>query len=261
MRRATVLTLALAAACGRESSSAAPGEAVAFPTRPTASAAPARNRTATTGPAAAAAGVASATSATQGSADRAATAAPAVTTAPAGTAPAGGGATTTAGAVGRTLFRFDDAAAAAGWRTVNDPVMGGLSESSVAWVGGALEFSGTVSLENNGGFAALIRRGTDDDLTGANSLRIVAAGDGKTYQFRLRSSGSANIVYVQRFTASADGTPAVLPIGGFEATDNFGQALPSAPPLDPSSITEYGILIADGQAGAFRLRVLAIEAR
>ncbi len=50
------------------------------------------------------------------------------------------------------------------WTTVNDPVMGGRSTSAVTFGNGGLVFSGTLSLENNGGFASA--RGPEDPIPG-----------------------------------------------------------------------------------------------
>lgn len=44
-----------------------------------------------------------------------------------------------------------DADAVAAWTTVNDPVMGGSSTSKITFGGDGLVFSGSISLENNGG--------------------------------------------------------------------------------------------------------------
>ncbi|MGB6108218.1 MAG: CIA30 family protein, partial [Mycobacterium sp.] len=52
------------------------------------------------------------------------------------------------------LVDFSDAGEVATWTTVNDPVMGGRSTSSVTFGDGGLVFSGAISLENNGGFAS-----------------------------------------------------------------------------------------------------------
>ena len=49
------------------------------------------------------------------------------------------------------LVDLDDAGEVATWTTVNDPVMGGMSTSSVTFGDGGLVFSGNISLENNGG--------------------------------------------------------------------------------------------------------------
>lgn len=39
------------------------------------------------------------------------------------------------------------------WRVLNDGVMGGLSEGQVTFTKNAVQFAGTVSLANNGGFS------------------------------------------------------------------------------------------------------------
>ncbi len=49
------------------------------------------------------------------------------------------------------LASFDDAAVVATWTTINDPVMGGLSTSTVTSGDGGLVFSGTISLETTAG--------------------------------------------------------------------------------------------------------------
>ena len=65
----------------------------------------------------------------------------------------------TAGASERAvaLVDLDDAGEVAAWTTVNDPVMGGMSTSRIAFGNGGLMFSGVISLENNGGFASARR--------------------------------------------------------------------------------------------------------
>jgi hypothetical protein len=54
----------------------------------------------------------------------------------------------------RMLFSFDKAEATKSWQTVNDGVMGGRSDGRFKLnADKKLEFFGTLSLENNGGFA------------------------------------------------------------------------------------------------------------
>jgi hypothetical protein len=55
-----------------------------------------------------------------------------------------------------TLFDFTGADAAKDWQTVNDGVMGGISEGKFKITDtNTLAFFGTLSLENNGGFASV----------------------------------------------------------------------------------------------------------
>jgi hypothetical protein len=156
------------------------------------------------------------------------------------------------------------------WTTINDPVMGGLSTSTVTPGDGGLVFSGTISLENNGGFASA-RGPQDPDLgrraTGATSLRARAVGDGKTYVLKLDTGLTADTTgrswsYIQRF-ATEPGTSRTyeLPIGGFEPVGMRLDPAPDAPQtLDPSAINRVSIYILDKQQGPFQLTVNAIDA-
>ena len=75
------------------------------------------------------------------------------------------------------------------WRPVNDTVMGGISASQLQLTeeGFAL-FTGTVSLENNGGFASLQSTPSAYDFTGYEGIAIRIKGDGKRYKFSLKSN-------------------------------------------------------------------------
>ena len=72
------------------------------------------------------------------------------------------------------------------WRAINDGVMGGLSQGEMVAIDGGLRFQGVTSLENSGGFAS-VRRFVDADLGSAGSVRLEIKGDGRRYQFRLRT--------------------------------------------------------------------------
>ena len=162
------------------------------------------------------------------------------------------------------LLDFNDAGDVAGWTTVNDPVMGGRSTSEVTFGGGGLMFSGTISLENNGGFASA-RGPADPDIgrkaAGATSLLVRALGDGKTYVLRVGVGGQP-WSYIQRFTTEAGVQRAYgLPIEGFEPVGMRLDPAPNAPQvLDPSSISEVSVYILDKQQGPFALTIRGIDA-
>ena len=162
------------------------------------------------------------------------------------------------------LVGLDDPAVVAGWTTVNDPVMGGLSTSTVAFGDGGLVFSGTISLDNNGGFASA-RGPQDPDIgrraAGATSLGVRARGDGKTYMLKVESAGLP-WSYIQRFSTQAGVWRTYeLPIGGFQPVGRFLNPAPEAPQtLDPSTISRIAIYILDKQQGPFQLTVTAIDA-
>ncbi|WP_099252295.1 CIA30 family protein [Mycobacterium sp. shizuoka-1] len=159
------------------------------------------------------------------------------------------------------LVNLGDPAAVATWTTVNDPVMGGRSTSAVTFGDGGLVFSGTISLDNNGGFASA--RGPVDPAigrlaAGATALGIRALGDGKTYVLKVDTGQPWS--YIQRFPTEAGVLRTyTLPVGGFESVGRFLDPVPGAPPLDPSAINRVSIFILDKQAGPFRLGVRAID--
>ena len=162
------------------------------------------------------------------------------------------------------LVDLNDASAIAAWTTINDPVMGGLSTSSITLGDGGLVFSGYISLENNGGFASA-RSAQDPDIglkaTGAKSLRVRALGDGKTYVMKVGAAGQP-WSYIQRFSTEAAVQRVYdLPIEGFQAVGMRLDPAPYAPQtLDPSSISQVAIYILDKQQGPFTLTISAIDA-
>lgn len=165
---------------------------------------------------------------------------------------------------GVVLVDLDDAGEVATWTTVNDPVMGGKSTSTITFGDGALVFSGTISLDNNGGFASA-RSPQDPDMgrgaAAATSLRIHARGDGKTYLLKVGTEGQP-WSYVQRFPTEA-GVQRIydLPVGGFEPVGMRLDPAPDAPQtLDPSTIDEVAVYILDKQQGPFEISVSTIDA-
>ncbi|WP_431238206.1 CIA30 family protein [Mycolicibacterium aichiense] len=190
--------------------------------------------------------------------------------------PAGADATTTVSAPARSSAPAAEdpgsevplvslnAADVARWTTVNDPVMGGRSTSNVAYGDGGLVFSGTISLENNGGFASA-RSPEDPDIgrraTGATSLRVRAVGDGKTYVLRVGAAGQP-WSYIQRFPTEAGVQRTYeLPVGAFQPVGMRMDPAPQAPAtLDPSSISGVSVYILDKQQGPFALTITGIDA-
>ena len=162
------------------------------------------------------------------------------------------------------LLDFTDAGDVAAWTTINDPVMGGRSTSTVTFGDGGMVFSGTISLENNGGFASA-RGPADPDIgrkaAGARSLLVRALGDGKTYVLRVGAGGQP-WSYIQRFSTEA-GVQRIygLPIEGFQPVGMRLDPAPNAPQvLDPSSISEVSVYILDKQQGPFALTIRGIDA-
>jgi NADH dehydrogenase [ubiquinone] 1 alpha subcomplex assembly factor 1 len=84
------------------------------------------------------------------------------------------------------LFGFTDPSAANAWHAIDDRVMGGISRSTLRHdqAGHAL-FEGTVSLERNGGFAAVRSSPGERGLSGAGTCLIDLRGDNKQLKLSL----------------------------------------------------------------------------
>ena len=144
--------------------------------------------------------------------------------------------------------------------------MGGVSASTSTWVDdgpGALEFSGELSTENNGGFASTLS--PVDRILGASAFDVHAVGDGRTYLLQLRAGPSGTDRWISRFTPpisdSVDRDAAVvLPLDSFEPVNQFLRRVDPAAPLDPATISQIGVYVLDGQTGGFRLLIEAITA-
>jgi monofunctional biosynthetic peptidoglycan transglycosylase len=162
----------------------------------------------------------------------------------------------------RLLCDFSKPAEYERWRSVNDRVMGGLSSGSIrSDPAGYAVFSGSVSFENNGGFASVRSLAVDLDLRGYRGISLQVRGDGKSYRLTLKlSPESDGVMYMARFTAEgAKWRTVQLPFDGFVPTFR-GRALNDVPPVDPREIKSIGFMIADRQEGPFKLDIRAIEA-
>ena len=84
------------------------------------------------------------------------------------------------------LFEFNGADAAKDWQAVNDGVMGGVSEGMFTITDRkTLEFSGTLSLENNGGFASVRTKAKKLGLEKGDTVVARVRGDGREYTLNL----------------------------------------------------------------------------
>ncbi|MEW5755544.1 MAG: CIA30 family protein [Pseudomonadota bacterium] len=91
------------------------------------------------------------------------------------------------------------------WRPINDGVMGGLSGSQIIATGnGTALFTGTVSLERNGGFASIRTDLQCRDLSEYSGLYLRVRGDGHRYRLRLRCDhGFDGVAYQAGFATQA----------------------------------------------------------
>ena len=157
----------------------------------------------------------------------------------------------------RPIFTFEESPGEPRWVAVNDGVMGGRSTGGPRVAGGRLEFTGELSLANNGGFASVRSVGAGFDLRNATTVVLRVRGDGRRYQLRLATDATYRGVAVS-FGAGFDTTAGQwievrVPLDSLEATVR-GSRL-QGPPMDAARVREIGLLIADKREGPFALSV------
>lgn len=161
----------------------------------------------------------------------------------------------------RIVFDFAGGASDRAWQVINDDVMGGVSSSRFGMSNRVAVFGGSLSLENNGGFASVRSRPARPDLADCEAFLIRVRGDGHRYKFTARTDvGFDGPIYQASFrTKPGEWEELRIPMKDFVPTFR-GRVLSNEPPLNPSKVTSVGFLISDQQAGPFQLEVAWIKA-
>ena len=135
------------------------------------------------------------------------------------------------------LFAFASPDAAAAWQAVNDGVMGGVSDGRFRITQRqTLEFYGTLSLENNGGFASVRSRPRRLGLQAGDTLVARVRGDGREYQLNLYTAERMRAFSygLRRRPGPEQSIEVRIPLDWFEAT-SFGRVLPGVGPVIPAT--------------------------
>lgn len=139
------------------------------------------------------------------------------------------------------------------WTSINDDVMGGVSESVMTPEDGFAAFRGRVSFENNGGFASVRSAPTVYDLGTFEGLLIRVRGDGKRYGLRLRSPETRPSYQAILEPPTDQWCEIRLPFDSFRSVYR-GRDVPDAPALDLSNVRTMGLIITR-QEGPFKLDI------
>lgn len=162
-----------------------------------------------------------------------------------------------------TLYAFS-ATSERDWRVQNDNVMGGRSQSSFAVTDAAHgKFSGTVSLENNGGFASMLHYFPEAiPVAGATAFQLTLRGDGKRYTFRVKSDPEQR--HWHQFTFQTSNREAwetiCVPFAAMEPYFR-GRKL-ALPPYEGQKVAALQLLIGNKQAQEFAIvldRFVAVQ--
>ena len=153
-----------------------------------------------------------------------------------------------------TLINFERESSLQSWYLVDDVVMGGRSNSQF-YINdkGYGEFSGMVSLENNGGFSSLRHAFSEKDISSFTTFSLRLKGDGKAYQFRVKSDRSQRYSYTYTFETNGDWEWVDIPIKDMVPTWRGRQL--DYPNFPGQSLEEIGILIGNNKPEKFKLEI------
>ena len=161
----------------------------------------------------------------------------------------------------QTLFDFTGADPAKEWQNVNDSVMGGVSEGKFKIrEKKTLEFVGTLSLENNGGFASVRTKAKKLGLEKGDTVVAKVRGDGREYMLNLYLNKPL-IAFSYRATVQTkkdEWIEVKVPLDKFEAT-SFGRVVKDAGPVKPEEVNSLGFMLSDKKAGPFKMEVESIK--
>ena len=143
------------------------------------------------------------------------------------------------------------------WQAVNDGVMGGVSDGRFKITEEkTLEFFGTLSLENNGGFASVRTKPTELGIKAGDTLVVRVKGDGREYVMNIYTK-SRRMAFSYRAplpTTKDEWTEVEIPLADFVPTA-FGRRVQGMGPVEPDQINWLGFMLSDKKPGKFQMQV------
>ncbi len=150
------------------------------------------------------------------------------------------------------------------WRVQDDVVMGGRSDSQLKMTEDSrAEFSGSISLENNGGFCSIHQTSEENPYVIAENYTafvIVLKGDGKDYNFRVRTpNGRHSYGFTFSTEGGADWERITIPFDLMEAT--YHGEVVDVPNYQGENVVEMQLLIGNKKEETFKILIESIEVR
>ena len=152
------------------------------------------------------------------------------------------------------IFDFTKEADLKNWYVMNDTVMGGVSagKMGIDAAGNGL-FEGHVSLDNNGGFTSVRYDAGKIKLQGYSKFLIVLKGDGKAYQFRVKTNSKDYYAYVYSFETTGNWQTFEIPFSNM--VPSFRGQLLNMANFPGDYMEEIGILIGNKIAEDFKMAI------
>lgn len=158
------------------------------------------------------------------------------------------------------IFDFSKNATIQDWIIVDDVVMGGESSSTFQLNSeGHGVFEGNISLDNNGGFSSVRYRFSKKQLKQYTRVLLRVQGDGKQYQFRIKSNSSEYYSYISPFQTNGSWQDIEIPLQDFYPSFR-GRKL-NQPNFSKDTIEEVTFLIGNKKKEHFKILIDKIELR
>lgn len=153
-----------------------------------------------------------------------------------------------------SLFDFNSKSDIKDWRVVNDGVMGGLSRGQFKInTDGHGFFSGTVSLENNGGFSSVRYAFDTLDVSAYSEIQIRLKGDGKPYQFRVKADADQRFSHIAAIETTEDWQTVTISLNSMYAA--FRGRVLDFPNYQGQKLSEIAFLIGNKKHEDFALEI------
>ncbi|MDG2364009.1 MAG: CIA30 family protein [Flavobacteriales bacterium] len=156
------------------------------------------------------------------------------------------------------IFDFNKKSDIRSWRIVDDIVMGGRSSGNFSLnAEGHGVFEGEISLENNGGFSS-VRCGFEKiQIKDQTMISIKLRGDGKNYQFRIKSNTGDYYSFIMPFSTSGEWQEIEIPLK--DMYPSFRGTKLDMQNFSNDYFTEIAFLIGNNKRENFKLIIDRIE--
>jgi len=156
------------------------------------------------------------------------------------------------------LFDFSKNTNIENWFIVNDDVMGGKSTSTFKLNNESHGvFKGEISLKNNGGFSSVRYRFKSKILNEQTKVVISLRGDGKVYQFRIKSTINTYFSYIYNFETNNEWQVIEIPLK--DMYPSFRGRRLNRSNFSSDKIEEIAFLVGNKKEEKFKLLIDKIE--
>ena len=157
-----------------------------------------------------------------------------------------------------TLFEFTKDSDISKWNIEDDVVMGGRSNGNFKINDdGYGEFTGTISLENNGGFSSVQYNMEPLKVDQYSKAVLRIKGDGKTYQFRIKNTTRDYASYIYEIKTTNDWMTVEVPFS--EMIPQYRGRKLDLPNYQGKTMEQVRFLIGNKKEESFKLLIDKIE--